>query len=111
MNDGLQLQLAELAGSSRSRDAVAADTRAQLEHIYRSIIHFLVYSPRPPHQSASPPLHRSRIDSLQREVSDLNSKLIAVTSQPPRDDNAAEWAPYFQAAQRDHAQKIQARGT
>jgi hypothetical protein len=37
MNDGLQLQLAELAGSAKSRDAVAADTRAQLESIYRQI--------------------------------------------------------------------------
>jgi hypothetical protein len=35
MNDGLQLQLAELASSSKNRDAVAADTRAQLDHIYR----------------------------------------------------------------------------
>ena len=35
MNDGLQLQLAELAAGAKSRDAVAADTRAQLELIYR----------------------------------------------------------------------------
>ena len=105
LNDGLQLQLAELAGSSKSRAAVAADSRAQLEHIYRSNLHLPL-----PLTIATPlcePLHRSRIDSLQREVSDLNSKLIAAASQPPRDDSAAEWAPYFQAAQRDNAQRIQ----
>jgi hypothetical protein len=50
---------------------------------------------------------RSRIDLLQREVSDLNSKLIAAAPRSQHDDGAAEWAPYFQAAQRDHAQKIQ----
>jgi hypothetical protein len=37
MNDGLQLQLAELAAGAKSRDAVAADTRAQLELIYRQV--------------------------------------------------------------------------
>ena len=104
LNDGLQLQLAELAGSSKSRAAVAADSRAQLEHIYRSNPHLLTFTfPIP----LCEPHRRSRIDSLQREVSDLNSKLIAAASQPPRDDSAAEWAPYFQAAQRDNAQRIQ----
>ena len=108
INDGLQLQLAELANSSKSRDAVAADTRSQLEHIYR---------PLTPSVSARITafcfelvahfICRSRIDLLQREVSDLNSKLIAAASRPSSDDSAAEWAPYFQAAQRDHAQKIQ----
>ena len=104
LNDGLQLQLAELAGSSKSRAAVAADSRAQLEHIYRSNPHLLTFTfPF----TLCEPHRRSRIDSLQREVSDLNSKLIAAASQPPRDDSAAEWAPYFQAAQRDNAQRIQ----
>jgi hypothetical protein len=51
---------------------------------------------------------RSRIDLLQREVSDLNAKLIAAASRGV--DSAAEWAPYFQAAQRDHAQKLQVCG-
>jgi hypothetical protein len=50
-------------------------------------------------------IRRSRIELLQHEVSDLNSKLIAAASRG--DDSAAEWAPYFQAAQRDHAQKLQ----
>jgi hypothetical protein len=104
LNDGLQLQLAELAGSSKSRAAVAADSRAQLEHIYRSNPHLLTFTFSIP---LCEPHRRSRIDSLQREVSDLNSKLIAAASQPPRDDSAAEWAPYFQAAQRDNAQRIQ----
>jgi hypothetical protein len=53
-------------------------------------------------------VRRSRIDLLQREVSDLNAKLIAAASRG--DDSAAEWAPYFQAAQRDHAQKLQVCG-
>ncbi len=44
---------------------------------------------------------------LQREVSDLNSKLVAAASRSGTDNSAQEWAPYFQAAQRDHAQKIQ----
>jgi hypothetical protein len=44
MNDGLQLQLAELAGSAKSRDAVAADTRAQLEHIYRQVDDVIITS-------------------------------------------------------------------
>jgi hypothetical protein len=50
---------------------------------------------------------RSRIDLLQQEVAELNSKLIAAASRPQHDDSAAEWAPYFQALQRDNAQKIQ----
>jgi hypothetical protein len=44
---------------------------------------------------------------LQQEVAELNSKLIAAASRPQHDDSAAEWAPYFQALQRDNAQKIQ----
>jgi hypothetical protein len=50
---------------------------------------------------------RGRIDLLQREVSDLNSKLAAASSLSGIERSAEEWAPYFQAAQRDHAQKIQ----
>ena len=50
---------------------------------------------------------RGRIDSLQREVSDLNAQLMAAASRVQSDASAAEWAPYFQAAQRDHEQKIQ----
>jgi hypothetical protein len=32
---------------------------------------------------------------------------MAAASRVQSDDSAAEWAPYFQAAQRDHEQKIQ----
>jgi hypothetical protein len=113
MNDGLQLQLAELAGSSKSRDAVAADTRAQLELIYRwaAKLHSRQLLRRASSfaQPRLHPTHRNRIDFLQREVSDLNTKLVAAAARHPHDENAAEWAPYFQAAQRDHAQKIEVR--
>jgi hypothetical protein len=47
---------------------------------------------------------------LQQEVAELNSKLITAVSRPLQDDSAAEWAPYFQAVQRDNSQKIQVFG-